>query len=75
MNESIFKNYIEKLQDILERIKQEQGEAIRDAARIVCGSIVKGGIVHVFGAGHSHMMAEEAFFRAGGIAAVNPILD
>jgi len=32
-------------------------------------------IIHTFGTGHSHLIAEEAFFRAGGIAAVNPILD
>src|SRR5690606_34303209 len=27
----------------------------------------------VFGTGHSHMMAEEAFYRAGGLAAAVPI--
>ncbi|MGH9903871.1 MAG: sugar isomerase domain-containing protein, partial [Pyrinomonadaceae bacterium] len=30
---------------------------------------------NTFGTGHSHLVADEAFFRAGGIAAVNPILD
>jgi uncharacterized phosphosugar-binding protein len=29
----------------------------------------------VFGSGHSHIISEEAFFRAGGLAPVNPILD
>lgn len=29
--------------------------------------------IFVFGTGHSHMLAEEAFFRAGGLAAVVPI--
>lgn len=76
MNEfAVFQTYIQKLQEILERIKQEQAAAIRQAAGIVDRSIAGGGVVHIFGAGHSHMMAEEAFFRAGGIVAVNPILD
>lgn len=76
MNKStVVDQYIQKLQDVLERIKQEQAAAIREAATIVARSISGDGIIHVFGAGHSHMIAEEAFFRAGGIAAVNPILD
>ena len=32
-------------------------------------------MLHVFGTGHSHILAEEAFYRAGGLAAINPILD
>jgi uncharacterized phosphosugar-binding protein len=32
-------------------------------------------MIHVFGCGHSHLMAEEAFWRAGGLVPVHPILD
>ena len=32
-------------------------------------------MIHTFGTGHSHLIAEEVFFSAGSIAAVNPILD
>jgi uncharacterized phosphosugar-binding protein len=32
-------------------------------------------VIHTFGTGHAHLIADEAFYRAGGIAAVNPILD
>ncbi|MDQ3750574.1 MAG: SIS domain-containing protein [Acidobacteriota bacterium] len=71
----IFKNYIDGLQAILERIKQEQEQNIKISGEIVADSISRGGIIHAFGTGHSHIVAEEAFFRAGGIAAVNPILD
>ena len=31
------------------------------------------GIVHVFGCGHSHMLGEEVFYRAGGLAPVRVI--
>jgi uncharacterized phosphosugar-binding protein len=63
------------LQRILERIKTEQRNAILQAAKIVADAIRGGGIVHAFGSGHSHMIVEEAFYRAGGLAPVNPILD
>src|SRR5688500_6575475 len=71
----IFKNYIDGLQSVLERIKREQEQNIGLAGAIVAESISQGGIIHTFGTGHSHMIAEEVFFRAGGIAAINPILD
>ena len=71
----IFKDYIEGLQFVLERIKSEQKQNIELAGKIVAESISQGGIIHTFGTGHSHMIAEEIFFRAGGIAAINPILD
>jgi uncharacterized phosphosugar-binding protein len=32
-------------------------------------------IIYVAGSGHSHLIAEEAFYRAGGVAAVQAILD
>lgn len=70
-----FPDYIAKLKAILDRIAYEQADNIRQAGEIVADSIARGGVVHTFGTGHSHIIAEEAFFRAGGIAAVNPILD
>lgn len=70
-----FIQYIEKLQLVLERIKNEQAKNICDAGMLVADSLLAGGIIHTFGTGHSHLIADEAFFRAGGIAAVNPILD
>jgi uncharacterized phosphosugar-binding protein len=66
--------YIERLQSILERIKGEQVSRIKQAGLLVADAISAGGVIHTFGTGHSHLIADEAFFRAGGIAAVNPIL-
>ena len=70
-----FNNYIDKLQALLERIKLEQASAITVAGRLVADSLIADGVIHTFGTGHSHLIADEAFFRAGGIAAINPILD
>lgn len=52
----------------------EQSDAIEAAAAAVAASIAADGMLHVFGTGHSHLIAEELFYRAGGLAAVNPIL-
>lgn len=70
-----FERYIDALQAVLERIKHEQLSAIEAAGRLVADALVVDGIIHTFGTGHSHLIADEAFYRAGGIAAINPILD
>ena len=67
--------YFHELQSLLERIKHEQKTNIVAAARLVADALTADGLVHTFGTGHSHLIADEAFFRAGGIAAINPILD
>jgi uncharacterized phosphosugar-binding protein len=69
-----FLDYIDGLKAVLERIKREQANNIKQAGLLVADSLLAGGIIHAFGTGHSHLIADEAFFRAGGIAAVNPIL-
>jgi len=38
-------------------------------------TLKNGGLIHTFGTGHSHLLAEEIFYRAGGLAPVYPILD
>ena len=70
-----FESYLEGLRAILYRIEREQAEKIEQAGRLIADVLAAGGVAHAFGTGHSHLIAEEAFFRAGGVAAVNPILD
>lgn len=70
-----FETYIEQIHKLLEEIRSGQGDAIRAAGTMVAEAIRGFGIVHTFGTGHSHMIAEESFFRAGGLVPVNAILD
>ena len=44
-------------------------------ADMVADVICRDGLVHVFGCGHSHLAALDAFYRAGGLACVSPVLD
>lgn len=66
--------YFEQLEKLLGQLK-ENDDSIEMAAGVVARSIENNGLVHVFGTGHSHMLAEEMFYRAGGLGAVNPILE
>lgn len=47
---------------------------IQKAADFVTESCKRGGRFYVFGTGHSHMVAEELYLRAGGLALVHGIL-
>lgn len=50
-------------------------ESLMRAASLIAEAIAGGGIVHLFGSGHSSLLAQEVFYRAGGLIAINPILD
>ena len=67
--------YFENLQRIISRIATEQVNNIERAARAVADTLENGCRIHTFGTGHSHMLAEEIFYRAGGLVNVNPILE
>jgi len=65
--------YHQAIVTLLETIQRTQGQALERAAQAVFASLKGGGIVHIFGSGHSHAVAEEAFHRAGGLVPVNAI--
>lgn len=58
-------DYYEKTIELLTRLRGTQMPAIERAAEICANSISKGGIVFMFGAGHSRMMCEEMAPRQG----------
>jgi len=59
---------------LLARTGQSQADAISRAATAISNSLLAGGVWHLFGTGHSHLAAEEMYYRAGGLAPVNAIL-
>lgn len=60
---------------LLERIERTQTQALAEAARAIKRALDDGGVVHAFSTGHSHMIVEEMFYRAGGLVPVNAIFD
>lgn len=67
--------YFEQVENLIADIKATQMGKICQAADLITQCIENRGLVHVFGAGHSHILAEEMSFRAGGLMVVGPILD
>ena len=70
----LYRSYYQKALELMALVMDDQGKNIERAARILADTIEKDGLVYVFGCGHSHMMAEEMFYRAGGLAPVSAIL-
>lgn len=68
-------SYVGTLTELLAEVARTQRAPIAAAAEMIAACIAADGIVHVFGSGHSHMMAEEVFHRAGGLWPVNAMLD
>ncbi|MFP4042725.1 MAG: sugar isomerase domain-containing protein, partial [Bacteroidales bacterium] len=52
-----------------------QADNIEKAAKLCAERVRNDQIIHMVGSGHSHMIAEELFVRAGGLANVNSWLD
>jgi|SRR5690625_113705 len=68
------KKYFDYLNTIFNEVIENEIEQIHEAAKLVAESCEKNGRFYVFGSGHSHMIAEEVYLRAGGLAWVKGIL-
>ena len=68
-------SYLGQIRAMIERLHDEQLGQIREAGRLVAEALRADRLVHVFGTGHSHMLAEEGLYRAGGLAPVNAVLE
>jgi uncharacterized phosphosugar-binding protein len=63
------------LSAMIGRICADADGGLARAIDAVTDALCRGGLVHVAGSGHSHMLAEEVFYRAGGVAPAQAILD
>lgn len=68
------RTYLATAQALIERLGTEEWPNIAAAAQLVADALEAERTIHVFGTGHSHMLAEELFYRAGGLVRVSPIL-
>ncbi|WP_153462908.1 SIS domain-containing protein [Sediminibacillus terrae] len=67
-------NYFEKVHALLRVIEEKEFPALREAAGKISASLQNDGVIHLFGCGHSHILTEEVYYRAGGLVPVHPIL-
>jgi uncharacterized phosphosugar-binding protein len=58
-------SYLNRSKELLDKLGETEMPAIEAAAEVCAGSIAKGGLVFLFGNGHSRMMCEEMTPRQG----------
>lgn len=70
-----FEQYALAAQRLLREAFDTQRDRIAQAAGVIAGRLMQGGMLYTFGTGHAHLLALEVFYRAGGLARVCPMLD
>lgn len=66
-------DYLEIIKLKLEHVLEQRSQ-LDKAASLMENTLKSEGLLYAFGTGHSHMLAEEIFYRAGGLLPVYPIL-
>lgn len=67
--------YFEAIHELQQRVIESQRDVLTMVAADMAATVRGGGRILMFGTGHSHLLIEECFYRAGGLPAVTPIFD
>ncbi len=67
-------DYLQTISELQTRVLVGQRAKLLEAAARMAETTKKDLRIFLFGTGHSHLLAEEGFYRAGGLANVVPIL-
>ena len=62
-------------QVVLDQLAATQADAIEEASQWAAEAIAAGGLVHLFGTGHSRIPVEEMFPRYGSYPGFHPIVE
>ena len=73
MERSAGGKYIKTVSDAILKAYESQRETLRAASLRIAETVQKKRNVFVFGCSHAGIIAEEVFYRTGGLAVVNPI--
>ena len=68
-------DYLNLTIKLLKKIHTKNSKKITTAAKFFYNTYKKGGLIYIFGTGHSHLISLDGHYRAGGFAAICPILD
>jgi uncharacterized phosphosugar-binding protein len=67
--------YLELLVNRLGEVKAAEAAPLAEAAQAMAEALTQGGMIWVFGCGHSAALSMDIFYRAGGLMLVQPIFD
>ncbi len=70
---NVYKTYLEEIRKSLETIENKSMKSIEEAVALIAKAIMNERNIWTFGTGHSHLIAQEAMYRAGGLALINCI--
>lgn len=59
-----WQKYFKVMQDIVADVAETQGDNIMAAANLLADITQQGGLIYGFGTGHSHLVTDDAFWRA-----------
>ena len=65
--------YLKRAGCLLEQILKNESDSMEEVANLFSEVILKSGRILVSGSGHSSIVAQEAYYRAGGLASIKPI--
>ncbi len=66
--------YIENIKNVIAQIEEKCEESIEKTAAVLSSALIDNRRIYLFGTGHSHMLSEELFYRAGGLLNIQPVL-
>lgn len=69
-----FRAYLRQVERLLEQAAGQAASAIAVAAAMIADTIAEGRVLYVFGPSHAGILAQDLFYRAGGLVPVEPIL-
>jgi len=67
--------YLKNVKRIIDEVVEYEFDTIDVVGKLVGKSVVQGGVIHLFGSGHSDLIARDVHQRAGGLACINRIYD
>lgn len=67
--------YSRQLVRALEVCAEAEADALLRAGRLLADTVAAGGIIHLFGSGHSALVAADPVGRSGSLACLNQVLD
>ena len=65
--------YIDIVQETIRKAWDDQKEIFSQAADVIRTALINKHSVYIFGCSHAGILAEEVFYRTGGLAVINPI--
>ena len=65
--------YIQKVKELIKIIEKEESEKMQESIDLFLKTLRDNKSIYIFGASHAGILSQEAFYRAGGFALINPI--